>query len=176
MTLLVGLLSLVSALLAPVHSSDCEATDIPKTAELMGQANGTASYDAEVVFDAGQTVYIEVRNGNLLGAALKIRISAGSTHPTKHSESLSCVSHVALPPGVGSVVRVKAQLFAETPTKYIATVSVGEGTDAAVFGLRAYSGPYSSAAGTWQIPFRFLSNSKRPKGEAGTLVSCSLRQ
>jgi hypothetical protein len=111
----------------------CEtAKSIPTGHDKLGGGSATADYDGITKVKGGQSVYVKIKNENVLGVSYTLTI-VEDTSP----ENPICTYKAILPPH-GSVILYGA-LFAEPPIAWKITVAVGPESDAGVLTYEVYS-------------------------------------
>jgi hypothetical protein len=117
----------------PAFSQTCEtATSIPSGLKKLGAGSSTVDYESNTAVKGGQSVYVKIKNENVLGVSyiLTIREDAkpGRTN---------CSYKAILPPRT-SVILYGA-VFANPPIAWKVTVAIGSESSAGVLTYEVYS-------------------------------------
>lgn len=116
-------------------AQDCETpSSIPTGHKKLGGGSATVHYDGTARFKGGQSVYVKIKNENVLGVSYTLTIAPDAT-----PEVPTCTYKASLPPRTTAIL--SGALFGEPPISWKVTVAVGDESDAGVLTYEVYSKP-----------------------------------
>ena len=110
------------------------ATSIPSDHKRLGSGSATVHYNGTTSVKGGQSVYVKIKNENVLGVSYVLTIEEGGEPP-----AATCTYKAILPPR--TTVTLSDALFADPPITWKVTVEIGEESDAGVLTYEVYSVP-----------------------------------
>jgi hypothetical protein len=119
-------------------AQNCDSpSSIPTGHKKLGSGSATVHYDGTTRLKGGQSVYVKIKNDNVLGVSYTLTIS-----PDAKPEAPVCTYKALIPPR--TTVILSGALFAEPPISWKITVAVGDESDAGVLTYEVYSNPKES--------------------------------
>jgi hypothetical protein len=120
---------------SPVFSQDCQTvTSIPPGQKKLSGGTATADYDGTTEVQGGQTVFVKIKNENVLGVSYSLTIVYKGVPPVPN-----CTYKALLPPRASAIL--SGSLFNDPPVAWRVTVAVGSESDAGTLAYEIYSRP-----------------------------------
>ncbi len=116
-------------------AQSCEtASAVPADHQKVGSGSATVDYKGTTPVKGGQSVYVKIKNANVLGVSYVLTIEEDVRPPVT-----ICTYNALLPPQ--ATVVLSGALFAEPPISWKVTVEIGDESDAGVLTYDVYSVP-----------------------------------
>lgn len=130
-----AILITLSAIGGSALAQNCEtANSVPADHRRLGSGSATVDYKGITLVKGGQSVYVKIKNENLLGVSYVLTIEEDVKPP-----STNCTYKAVLPPR--TTVILSGALFANPPISWKVTVEIGDESDAGVLTYDVYSVP-----------------------------------
>jgi len=110
------------------------STSIPAGQKKLGTGSATVHYDSTTAIKGGQSVYVKIKNQNVLGVSYTVTIAEDATPAAPN-----CSYHAVLLPQQNALL--SGAVFADPPIGWKVTVAVGDESDAGVLTYEVYSEP-----------------------------------
>src|SRR5215472_11298865 len=108
------------------YAQNCQtATSIPSDSKSLGGGSATVQYDGTTKIKGGQSVYVQIKNENVLGVSYTLSIEKDDKPPIT-----SCTYKALIPPRASVILW--GSLFDDPPITWNITVSIGDESDAGV--------------------------------------------
>jgi hypothetical protein len=116
-------------------AQSCEvAKSVPADHRSLGSGSATVHYKGTTSVRGGQSVYVKIKNENVLGVSYILTIENDIQPPVT-----ICTYNAVLPPR--ATVLLSGALFADPPVSWKVTVEIGDESDAGVLTYDVYSVP-----------------------------------